>query len=142
MEPGSTPAALFALSLLGEDLASGQWSEAVDFIGASLDTGADTDFAVLNLTVLSKDLDNGLDLLGDVLLHPSFPDAEVMRRREAALASLQEEEDEPGRVPFRVLIGGAGILGPKWIEEHDVLNAHPGRIPAIRGLDAGNLLAQ
>ncbi|MCY3003352.1 MAG: hypothetical protein NTV21_16275 [Planctomycetota bacterium] len=32
--PGSTPAALFALSLLGEDLASGQWAEAVDFIGA------------------------------------------------------------------------------------------------------------
>lgn len=32
--PGSTPAALFALSLLGEDLKSGQWREAVGFIGA------------------------------------------------------------------------------------------------------------
>ena len=32
--PGSTPAALFALSLLGEDLGSGPWSEALDFIGA------------------------------------------------------------------------------------------------------------
>ena len=32
--PGSTPAALFALSLLGEDLASERWSQAVGFIAS------------------------------------------------------------------------------------------------------------
>lgn len=32
--PGSTPAALFALSLLGEDLSSPRWSDAVGFVGA------------------------------------------------------------------------------------------------------------
>jgi len=32
--PGSTPAALFALSLMGEDLAEPRWSEALDFISS------------------------------------------------------------------------------------------------------------
>ncbi|MBI3783559.1 MAG: insulinase family protein [Deltaproteobacteria bacterium] len=78
-----------------------QISETADFIGAAFDTGADVDFASLSLTMLTKDLDTGFDLLSDALLHPSFPEAEVTRRREATLASLQAEEDEPGRVANR-----------------------------------------
>ena len=81
-----------------------QISEASDFIGASLGTSADTDFAVVNLTVLSKDLDTGLDLLTDVLLRPTFPEAEVARRREATLAAMKAEEDDPGRVAERAFI--------------------------------------
>ncbi len=78
-----------------------QISEAVDSLGASLDSGADTDYASVGLTVLSKDLDRGLDLLFDVLLQPSFPDAEIARRRDAALASIQAEQDNPGRLAGR-----------------------------------------
>ena len=81
-----------------------QIKEAVDFIGAGLDTSADTDFALLSLTVLSKDLDTGLGLLTDVLLHPTFPDAEVGRRREAALASIKANEDNPGNVAQRAFV--------------------------------------
>ena len=81
-----------------------QIKEAVDFIGAGLDTSADTDFALSSLTVLSKDLDTGLGLLTDVLLHPTFPDAEVKRRREAALASIRASEDNPGTVAQRAFV--------------------------------------
>ena len=78
-----------------------QIKEATDFIGASLETGADTDYAGLGLTVLRKDLDTGLDLLTDVLLRPTFPEGEVTRRREAALASIQAEQDAPGHIASR-----------------------------------------
>jgi zinc protease len=81
-----------------------QISAAADFIGASLGTSADTDYADLSLTVLSKDLDTGLTLLTDVLLHPSFPDAEVARRRETALASMKASEDDPGNVAQRAFV--------------------------------------
>ncbi len=37
--PGSTPAALFALSLLGEDLAATRWREAVDFVSGCAPNG-------------------------------------------------------------------------------------------------------
>ena len=81
-----------------------QISETTDFIGASLSSGADVDFATLGIVMLSKDLDTGLDLLSDVLLHPTFPAAEVTRRREAGLAALSAEQDEPGRVAARAFV--------------------------------------
>ncbi len=37
--PGSTPAALFALSLLGEDLSAPRWRQAVDFVSACAPNG-------------------------------------------------------------------------------------------------------
>jgi zinc protease len=78
-----------------------QISDATDFIGASLSAGAETDFATVGLTVVSKELDAGLDLLTDILLHPTFPEVEVSRRREAALASMTASEDNPGYVAQR-----------------------------------------
>jgi zinc protease len=81
-----------------------QIKEAVDFIGAGLDASADTDFAMLSLTVLSKDLETGLELLADVLLHPTFPEAEVARRREAALATIKANQDNPGSVAQRAFV--------------------------------------
>jgi zinc protease len=81
-----------------------QISEAVDFIGASLNAAADTDFATLGMTVVSKDLDAGLALFTDVLLHPTFPEPEVTRQREAALAAMQADEDNPGYVAQRAFV--------------------------------------
>jgi zinc protease len=72
-----------------------QIKDAIDFIGGSLDTSADTDYAMASLQVLRKDLDTGLALLADVLLHPAFKPDELARRREATLASIRAEEDDP-----------------------------------------------
>jgi zinc protease len=72
--------------------------EAIDFVGGSLNAGADQDFAIAGLQVLRKDLDTGLDLLADVLRHPAFAAEEVARRREAVLASIRAQEDDPTSV--------------------------------------------
>jgi len=45
-------------------------------------------------------------------------------------------EDKLDRMsPEVVVIGGAGILPPPVVEKHNVLNVHPGLLPARRGLD-------
>ncbi|MBI3759866.1 MAG: insulinase family protein [Deltaproteobacteria bacterium] len=75
-----------------------QISDAIDFIGGSLETGADSDSASVALAVLTKDLDAGLALFTDVLLHPAFREAEIVRRREAVLGSIRATEDQPGTV--------------------------------------------
>ncbi len=75
--------------------------DAIDSLGAAISSGTDEDFATTTLVVLKKDLDTGLGLLADVLLRPTFADAEVNRRREAALAGLHAEEDQPGQVAGR-----------------------------------------
>jgi len=73
-------------------------SQAIDFVGGSLDSTADADFADISLRVLKKDLDVGLGLFADVLLHPAFAADELSRRKEAVLASIRAEQDDPNRV--------------------------------------------
>ncbi|MBX3025324.1 insulinase family protein [bacterium] len=75
-----------------------QIKDQIDFIGASLDADAEQDYAVLSLQVLRKDLDVGLDLFADVLLHPSFANDELARQRDATLATLRSQEDDPTTV--------------------------------------------
>jgi len=39
-------------------------------------------------------------------------------------------------IPRQILIGGAGILPEKLVKRWKIINAHPGLLPSIRGLDA------
>ncbi|MFN8642563.1 MAG: pitrilysin family protein [Candidatus Binatia bacterium] len=75
-----------------------QIKDQIDFIGASLDADAEQDYATLSLQVLRKDLDAGLELLADVLLQPAMRPDELTRRREAVLATLRSQEDDPTTV--------------------------------------------
>ena len=69
--------------------------EELDFMGASLNASAGRDYTLLSLKTLKKDLDKGLDLLIDVLTRPTFPEEEVQREVEKALAAIQSDEDRP-----------------------------------------------
>jgi len=94
-------------ALLGEGTArrsAQQIKDAVDFIGGSLGADANTDYAVVALQVLRKDLDTGLDLLADVLLHPAFKPEELARQREAILAAIRADEDDPTSVAQKAFI--------------------------------------
>jgi predicted Zn-dependent peptidase len=66
------------------------------------------------LEVLSKDADQGLSLLLDCLLHPTFPIQELERQRAQALASLSQANEEPGIIiekRFRSLLYGPHPYG-------------------------------
>src|SRR5678815_2419934 len=49
-----------------------QISDALDFIGASLETGCGDDLATISMTILKKDLTVGLQLLAEILTSASF----------------------------------------------------------------------
>jgi zinc protease len=91
---------------------SKQIAEAIDFIGASLSAGASPESTTISLNVLKKDLDTGMTLVGDVLLHPSFPQQELDRVRQQIIGGLIAEEDEPD-----------AVAGKAWQEL--VYGAHP-----------------
>ena len=76
-------------------------AEAIEFVGGSLSSGANVDYATVSLRVLRKDLDVGIDLFADVLLNPSFPEDELSRSRQSTLASLRSAEDNPTTVARR-----------------------------------------
>jgi len=80
-----------------------QIAEAIDYLGGSLDTSADDERCSAGLDLLAKDTDAGLDLMADVLRHPTFPAEELERTRSLEIASLQSMAEDPARVAAFVL---------------------------------------
>jgi len=79
-------------------------AEELDFMGAHLAAAGGGDFAAVSLTVLKKDLGPALDLLRDILMNPTFPAAEVLRKVNQIKAALASEEDEPMVVASRAFV--------------------------------------
>jgi len=84
-------------------------SEATDFIGASLDASTGNDYTTVSLSVLKKDVRKGFELFSDILLHPSFPEEELVRKRDLIKGSLKHREDEPSFLAERAF--REGIFG-------------------------------
>lgn len=95
-----------------------QLDEAIEFVGGSLGADAGRDGVTVSLTVLKKDLALGLDLLAEVLLEPSFPEAEVARKVKEIQAAIRRSEDDPESVAGRAL---ASLLYPGHPYSHPVL---------------------
>jgi zinc protease len=70
-------------------------SRAIDFVGGSLDTASSNESSSASCTALAKDAKLCLDLLSDILLHPSFPEAEMGEVRDQMLAALSAIYDSP-----------------------------------------------
>ena len=76
-------------------------ADAIDFIGGRLNTTGGSDWATISLGILKEDFKVGIDLLSDILLHPSFSKNELKRRRQEILGELAAEKDQPGVVGRR-----------------------------------------
>jgi zinc protease len=87
-----------------------QISEALDFMGANLATGAGEDVATVSMTVLKKDLAAGLELLAEILTQANFPQAEIDRQKQAVIASIRAREEDPGALAATAF---AAALFPK-----------------------------
>ena len=70
----------------------------LDFMGASLDADCTRDFALIFMHVLKKDLDSGLGLFTEVIIHPTFPPADVDGQKDDIIGSLRSKEDDPVEV--------------------------------------------
>jgi zinc protease len=76
---------------------------AIEFVGGSLTAEAGRDGVSVSLAVLKKDLDLGLDLLAEVLLAPTFPEAELGRKVAEIQGALRRSEENPETVAAREL---------------------------------------
>ena len=63
------------------------------FLGAQLSASAGTDAFTISLNVPKRTLDQALDLLGDVVMRPTFRAADVRRQRDLRLASILQRRD-------------------------------------------------
>ncbi len=72
-----------------------QLAEQFEGIGTSLDSGADWDSATARVTFLTEHFDRVSELLGEVLLGPTFPERELQRLKSERVADLLQIESEP-----------------------------------------------
>ena len=70
-------------------------AEKFEQLGTSLESGADWDSAVINITTLSDKLEEATQLLGEVISNPVFPDREIERLKAERLAEILQLETEP-----------------------------------------------
>jgi zinc protease len=80
-----------------------QIGEEQERLGARLNAGAGDDTATLSLSALKANLGRSLDLFADVLLNPSFPQADFERIRNETLVRMQSSKLEPNAMASRVL---------------------------------------
>jgi predicted Zn-dependent peptidase len=95
--------------------------EAVDFIGASLGTSA----GGAGAASLTKYKDQIVEILADVVLHPSFPEEEFEKLKKQTLSSLAEQKADPSAIASNVtqkLRYGAGHPYGELVTEETINN--------------------
>ena len=72
-------------------------------IGASLGTRSTMDATFVEGASLKKNFSQTLDLIADVVLHPSFPADEIERQRASRLAQLVQQRENPGQLAAKIM---------------------------------------
>src|SRR6266704_1696772 len=79
-----------------------QISDTLSQLGAELSTGSQLDVSSVSLSTLKDNLDPALDIFADVILSPSFPQADFQRQQRQRLARIQREKVQPVQMALRV----------------------------------------
>lgn len=80
-----------------------QIADTVDGLGASLGASADDDYLFVSASGLSPYADTLLELLADITLNPTFPEAEAERYRARTLGGIQASLADAGTVASAAL---------------------------------------
>jgi zinc protease len=75
-----------------------QFAADLDYIGGTFESEAGADFTSVNSEFLTKDLDRGLGLFADALLHATFPKEEVDKLLTQAVDGIKGAKDDPQQV--------------------------------------------
>jgi zinc protease len=102
---GAPGTASFALDMMDEGttrLNALQISDTLLQLGAQLGTGSQLDVSRVSLSTIKDNLDPALDIFADVILNPSFPQADFQRQQRQRLARIQREKVQPVQMALRV----------------------------------------
>lgn len=88
-----------------------QIADEAALLGTALGSHASMDASSVGGSALTKNFPGVLDLIADVVLHPTFPPDEVERRRASRVAAFADERSDP-----EVIVGRTGVsalFGPR-----------------------------
>lgn len=71
-------------------------AESIEGRGGSLNAFTDKENTCYYCRVLSDDVENGIDVLADMMLHSNFDPEELEREEQVVIEEIRRSEDEPG----------------------------------------------
>src|SRR6185503_14119480 len=72
-----------------------QIAEALDERGVSLSVGANRHVMSVNCTCLAEDFEAMLELVGEIVMQPAFPEEEIVKRKGEVANAIRQDEDSP-----------------------------------------------
>jgi zinc protease len=90
---------------------SPQIADELASLGVNMNASSDLDVVRVGMSSLKDKLDPALAIYSDVLLHPAFPQGDLDRVKQIALANIKQEQVQPFSMGLRVLpllLYGAG----------------------------------
>jgi zinc protease len=87
-----------------------QIADEAALLGTELSSSASMDSSGVGAGSLTNNFPGVLDLISDVVLHPTFPPDEVERRRASRLAAFTDERSDPETIVSRT--GVSALFGP------------------------------
>ena len=116
-------------------------AEALDERGVSLTVGANRHVMNVSCTCLSEDFEAMLELVGEIVMQPAFPDQEIDKRKGEVLNAIRQDEDNPAAMAMQALfhdaVSGSASVRPSVerarvdsvsrIERNDLVAFHEAR---------------
>ncbi|MFC3123361.1 M16 family metallopeptidase [Agaribacter flavus] len=78
-------------------------SAELEKLGTNLYTGSNLDTTSVSMSMLKENLGASLDILGDVLIRPSFKQEEIERQRDLILTGIAQQKVQPVSIALTVL---------------------------------------
>lgn len=110
-------------------------AEDLDFAGVSLAVTINRHVMSFVCTCLVDDFDAILALLGDIVMTPVFPDAQVETRRPSVLTQIGQDDDNPA------VVAAEGLMALLYGEVHPYGRRPRGTAASVREIDANALRA-
>jgi zinc protease len=112
---------------------AGSMQRQLDDLGIQVSWRSDHDSFSVTLETARATLDAAIDILTDVLLHPTFPEAAVAERRDAILRAHAWTRSAPEAV------AADGLLASLFPEGHPYHDATSGTLATVGGLRASDV---
>jgi zinc protease len=114
---------------------SEQIAEAFDDRGVSLTVSANRHVMTVSCTCLAEDFEAMLDLVGEIIMQPAFPDDEIQKRKGEVLSTIRQDEDNPAAMAMQTLFA---MLYP---DHHPYGRPSKGTIESVSTIERSHLIA-
>jgi len=132
-----------AMGMLGSQMRQGgtesrtfrQLNDELEYIAASVESATGAEQSSASLDVLSKDVDQGVKLFADVLMHPAFDPQQLEIAKGLRIEGIRRRNDEPAPIASRYF---SRLL---YTMEHPTGRAGFTSIPEVEHVTRDQLLA-